>query len=83
MEDVLQSSISQPWITIRPAFLIGDGKGESSGKKIRVGIEKDGRHEKLAIGYTIKREDVGSWIHEEIVQGDWMRWVGKAVTLTY
>jgi hypothetical protein len=82
MEDVLHSSF-QPWIVIRPAFLVGDGTGEPTGKKIRVGIEKDGKHEKLAIGYTIKREDVGYWIFKEIVQGDWMRWVGRAVTLTH
>jgi hypothetical protein len=83
MEDVLRSSSSQPWVAIRPAFLSGDGKGEHTGKKIRVGTEKDGKHEKLAIGYTIKREDVGYWIFKEIVQGDWMRWVGRAVTLTH
>ena len=83
MEDVLRSSSSQAWIAIRPAFLGGDGKGEPTGKKIRVGTEKDGKHEKLAIGYTIKREDVGYWIFKEIVQGDWMRWVGRAVTLTH
>jgi hypothetical protein len=83
MEDVLRSSSSQPWIAIRPAFLGGDGKGELTGKKIKVGTEKDGKHEKLAIGYTIKREDVGYWIFKEIVQGDWMRWVGRAVTLTH
>jgi len=82
MEDVLRSS-SQPWIAIRPAFLGGDGKGEPTGKKIRVGIEKDGKHEKLAIGYTIKREDVGYWIFKEVVEGDWLRWVGRAVTLTH
>jgi nucleoside-diphosphate-sugar epimerase len=83
MEDLLRSSSSQPWVIIRPSLLRGDGKGEPTGKKIRVGIEKDGKHEKLAIGYTIKREDVGYWIFKEIVQGDWRRWVGRAVTLTH
>lgn len=86
MEDLLHSSAvpsSQPWITIRPAFLSGDGKGQPTRKEIRVGTEKDGKHEKLTIGYTIKREDVGYWVFKEIVQGDWGRWVGKAVTLTY
>jgi hypothetical protein len=83
MEDVLRSSSSQQWIIIRPALLGGDGKGEPTGKKIRVGTEKDGIHEKLAIGYTIKREDVGFRIFKEVIQGEWTRWVGRAVTLTY
>jgi hypothetical protein len=85
MEDLLHSAVpsSQPWIAIRPAFLTGDGKGEPTGKKVKVGTEKDGKHEKLAIGYTIKREDVGYWIFKEIVEGDWGRWIGRAVTLTY
>lgn len=82
MEDLLRSS-GQPWIAIRPAFLGGDGKGNPTGKEIRVGIEKNGKHEKLAIGYTIRREDVGYWIFKDIVQGDWTRYVGRAVTLTH
>lgn len=86
MEDLLSSSAvpaSQPWITIRPALLLGDGKAEPTGKRIKVGTEKDGKHEELAIGYTIKREDVGYWIFKEIVQGDWEKWERKAVTLTH
>lgn len=86
MEDYLTSATvpsSQPWVVIRPSLLMGDGKGEATGRKIKVGVEKDGQHEKLAIGYTIKREDVGNWIFREVVEGISEQWVGKAVTLTY
>ncbi len=86
MEDFLDSSAvpsDQPWVTIRPAFLIGGGMSEPTNKKVRVGTEKDGKHETLAVGYTIQRSDVGNWIFKEIVQGNWEKWARKAVTLTY
>ena len=86
MEDYLKSSAvssSQPWIAIRPSFLLGDGKGEHTSTKVRVGTERDGKHEELAVGYTIRREDVAYWIFREIIDGEWEDMVGSAVTLTY
>lgn len=86
MEDYLKSSAvssSQPWIAIRPSLLLGDGKGEHTGTKVRVGTERDGKHEELAVGYTIKREDVAYWIFQEIINGEWEDKVGTAITLTY
>jgi nucleoside-diphosphate-sugar epimerase len=99
MEDYLHSlsassppaNTAQKWVIIRPSLLFGDGKGEPSGKKIRVGIEKDGKAESSAVGYRISREDVGYWLFEHIVRGEGEdggektadEWVGKCVTLTY
>jgi nucleoside-diphosphate-sugar epimerase len=86
MEDFLHSAAvlpSQPWIVIRPSLLMGDGKGEPKGKVIKVGVEKNGKHQQLAIGYRIQREDVGYWIFKNVVEGDWEQWNKSAVTLTY
>jgi NAD(P)H-binding len=93
------SASAQKWVIIRPSLLRGDGKGEPSKKKVRVGIEQNGKFESKAIGYSITREDVANWIYRNIIvtEGDGAtgsgsggakgkggdEWVGKCVTLTY
>lgn len=84
MEDLVINS-QWPWVLVRPSFLVdGPAKGL---KSVRTGTEtpthkKEATH---AIGYTIRREDVGLWIYEECVssRGNWGEWAGKCVSLTY
>ena len=59
---------------VRPSLLI-DWKNPGA---LRVGSEAE-----PAVGYTIKRDDVGKWIFEECIQGDPQRWKDTKPTLTY
>lgn len=88
MEETIVSNMSQQeegdrdfsgFIGVRPSLLTGDNsiKTGSGWKTLRVGTEED-----PAVGYTIKRADVGEWIFEEVVKGGGDSWVGKMVTLT-
>ncbi|OAQ30462.1 hypothetical protein K457DRAFT_18309 [Linnemannia elongata AG-77] len=55
---------------------IKDGKGW---KKLKVGTE-----DKPAVGYSVRRADVGEWIFEEVVRAEdeGVKWFGQKVTLT-
>ncbi|KAF2720284.1 hypothetical protein K431DRAFT_285949 [Polychaeton citri CBS 116435] len=54
--------------------------GESLGlQSIRQGID-----EKPAVGYTIRRSDVGLWMFEKLIKQDVPReWINKGLTITY
>lgn len=81
MEEILKKS-GRRWIIVRPSFLV-DGEAEGLGK-VRVSVESPEKgSERLEIGYTIRREDVGLWISEKCIQRDGEEWVGKMVGLTY
>jgi hypothetical protein len=64
--------------------------GESKGlKKVRAGwephpdaVNAEAKGVKPAIGYSIRRPDVGAWIFEQVVKGKG-DWVNKCVSLTY
>lgn len=94
METVIQKS-GRRWVVVRPSLLVD---GESVGlKKVRTSTEGGegerygkGKDGEVAIGYTIRRQDVGLCIFEECVKGNgkgggerWGKWEGKMVTLTY
>ncbi|KAG0339905.1 hypothetical protein BG000_001069 [Podila horticola] len=66
-------------VVVRPSLLTGDQnvKGGKGLQKVKVGKE-----DKPAIGYTIRRADVGEWIFEETIKTDGQRWFGEHVTLT-
>jgi hypothetical protein len=87
MEDALRASSGQRWVIVRPSLLLGDGLGRGKGlKHVKVGLQREGKPVgKVAIGYTIQREDVATWIYEECIVGEGFgeKWVGGAVTLTY
>ncbi|KAG0650166.1 hypothetical protein D0Z07_3337 [Hyphodiscus hymeniophilus] len=75
------------WCILRPSHLTD---GESKGlAKVRIGVEKSqkgGKSETQSeeIGYSIRREDVGLWIYQELVCGGGTEeWEGKIVGLTY
>jgi nucleoside-diphosphate-sugar epimerase len=84
LEDMMISGEgkNRKWVLIRPSFLAdGPAKGLQD---IRVSVEIPGaKREDVAIGYTIRREDVGEWIVESCVKGEEGKWDGKIVTLTY
>ena len=84
MEELVIKS-GRRWVLIRPSFLInGERKGLSA---VRTGVEvpgeKKGEGEGHAVGYVIRREDVGVWIFDECIEGDAENWLGKCVSLTY
>jgi hypothetical protein len=64
--------------------------GESKGlNKVRAGwvphpdaINAESKGVKPAIGYSIRRADVGAWIFEQVIKGKG-DWVNKCVSLTY
>jgi hypothetical protein len=43
---------------------------------------KAGKEQKPAVGYSIRRADVGRWIFENIIKNDAQGWEGEMVTLT-
>lgn len=84
MEDVMVNGEgkNRKWVLIRPSFL-GDGEGKGL-QNVRVSAEIAGaKREEVAIGYAIRREDVGEWIVESCAKGRDGTWDGKIVTLTY
>ena len=76
-----EDSVIRETVIIRPSLLVaGAAKGLD---RIRVGWElEDGV--RPAIGYTIRRADVGAWIFQECVRAEHGigRWEGKKITLT-
>ena len=65
------------YVTVKPTLLMsGDNKGLDA---VRYGVE-----EKPAIGYTIRRSDVGLFMFERMVKtGLEDAWLNESVTLTY
>jgi len=89
MEDVLVAAGKDKqgpirgFVVVRPSLLTN---GPSLGpEKTRVGWEiEDGEDIGPAVGYTISRKGVGTWIFEQVVQNERRdEWTGRAVTLTY
>ena len=78
-------------VVVRPTLLVD---GERSGReKVRVGWERvgggggDGGRvgPGPAVGYSVRRADVGEWLYEEVVMGrtnDAREWAGRVVTLS-
>lgn len=65
------------FVIMRPSLLV-DGAGVGLGKV------REGRVEMPAVGYTIARKDVGTWIFERLVREQSLEGViDQAVTLTY
>jgi hypothetical protein len=67
-------------IGVRPSLLTGTGdvRNVKGVESVRVGGEKE-----PAVGYWIKRADVGRWIFREVIERDGKGWGGEMVTLTY
>jgi len=92
METALVKATLEPdspilgYTIVRPTLLTGGaGKGTSS---IRAGWEKHDQDHAAretgpgpAIGYSISRADVGSWIYENIINGPFMEFNGRCVSL--
>ena len=68
-------------IGVRPTLLTGTGNTTDGvgWQKIRAGTES-----KPALGYTVRRADVGEWIFRNVIESDTGRqsWEGHMVTLT-
>ena len=83
------------WTVIRPSMLT-DGP-EVGLEKVRVStedlrsnkLEEGEKGEKVVVGYTVSREDVGKWIFERLVvvgngdEGGREKYQGRAVVLSY
>ncbi|TDZ59694.1 hypothetical protein CTRI78_v005127 [Colletotrichum trifolii] len=82
LEEILSSS-DEDWTVVRASWLT-NGR-EEPGDAVRVGVEDPVKGvEKLAIGYSISREDVGKWIFESILKGNGNdRFIRKVATVTY
>ncbi|KAL9114402.1 MAG: hypothetical protein Q9227_001483 [Pyrenula ochraceoflavens] len=67
-------------VGVRPSLLMGTNDVQD-----RKGLEKvrEGREQEPAVGYTIRRADVGEWIFREVVEKKGEGWRGEMVTLTY
>jgi hypothetical protein len=66
-------------IGIRPTLLTG-GASVNDG----IGLDKirAGREQRPAVGYSIRKADVGHWIFENVIKNDGQGWEGEMVTLT-
>jgi len=76
------------FIIVRPTLLTnGPALGQ---KSVKTGWEKhpsapgavSENETRPAIGYTIRRADVGTWIFENAIKGG-RGWAGKCVSMTY
>ena len=65
------------FVAVKPSLLMdGDGFG--------LDIVRQGVPEKPAVGYTIRRQDVGLFICERLVKQDVREeWLNKGVSITY
>lgn len=74
-------SVLRDVVGIRPTLLAGDADyTDAAGlEKVRAGTEA-----KPAVGYQIKRADVGHWVFENVISEEHRRkeWEGEMVTLT-
>lgn len=61
-----QESVIEGFISVRPSLFAN--KPPVGVGSIRVGVERDGKSDKGAIGYSISREDVGGWIFEVLLE---------------
>lgn len=65
------------FVHVKPTRLV-DGKPKGLAA-VREGVE-----DKPAVGYSIGRSDVATWMFERLIKGDVKAdWVGKGVCLTY
>lgn len=66
-------------VGIRPTLLSG-----GTGVEDRVGLDKirAGTEKKPAMGYSIKRADVGEWIFTNVIANESGKWEGEMVSLT-
>ncbi len=48
-----------------------------------VGGVRTGTERSPAVGYTIRRDDVGGWVYEQLIVKEGGEWVGEKPTLTY
>ncbi len=70
-----ESAISG-YVLIRPTLLTnGNAQG---GQKVKVGTDA-----KPEIGYTIRRNDVGRWMFENLLQSDGSKYSGQKLSFTY
>ena len=61
---------------VRPSLL-------TNGKSVGLGKVRAGKVASPAVGYTVRREDVGLWIFEELVVGNREAWRNEKLSLTY
>ena len=66
------------YVNVKPTLLM-------DGKACGLDIVREGAEEMLAIGYTIRRADVGNRIFERLVRPGEVRdgWLNKGVSITY
>ncbi|KAK4039417.1 oxidoreductase AflX [Parachaetomium inaequale] len=78
---VMGSGEYTEWTLVRGSLYTN---GPATEGLVRVGMEDPvkGVVERVAIGYTISREDVGKWVFEACIEGG-KEWVGKAAIITY
>jgi len=76
------------FVILRPTLLVdGVGKGVQA---VKTGWEKhpsapnaaSGEGTKPAMGYQMRRADVGGWIFDEVIKGG-NKWAGKCVSMAY
>lgn len=67
----------QGYVNVRPSLLMdGGSKGMQS---LREGVDQ-----KPALGYTVRRQDIGRWMFERLIkQAPPSNWVNNGVTVTY
>lgn len=72
-----ESKVLQGFIHVKPSLLMD---GEAIGlQAVREGVEAE-----PAVGYTIRRADVGSWMFERLVKGEVKgEWMDRSVCITY
>ncbi|KAI6817636.1 hypothetical protein KC340_g14497 [Hortaea werneckii] len=72
-----ESALLRGFVHVKPSLLMD---GEAMGlQAVRDGVETA-----PAVGYTIRRADVGSWMFERLVKGDVKReWTDRSVCVTY
>lgn len=65
------------YVNVRPSLLMdGEAKGVQA---LREGVDRT-----PAVGYTVRRQDIGRWMYERLIRkGPPAEWVDNGVTVTY
>lgn len=72
-------SVISGFVMPKPSMLLdGEAKSIHDPKKIKVG-----QADSPAVGYVIRRDDVGYWMFENLIHGDGSKWAGTKPSLTY
>ena len=82
MENIITEHVESADSAIRGSVLVRMA-WLTNGKALGAGSVRAGEEKKPVVGYTIRRDDAGLWIFENLLEGDADKYVGKKLSIAY